>query len=285
GIYNVDTDINNYIGGYDRYGNISYYKDFNNKVVSKDYLTKATTIYGLIESLNKNINDKKINLEIGADTTQADNAINELYENLKEQNGNKTGKQILVSLEIDTSSKDAFLKSINNLIGSKDFQDKISKLGLGTVAVVDTEVDDKAVKDFEKSDKDTDGTVYYHADYSQVLDSLPPTLKAKLEVESELKSSSNPLSNVAKFFAGGLFGKSHANGSDGNAPSGTHLGAELGEEIIVRNGNYFTIGKDSAEFFKYKKGDIIFSAEQSRQLLENGKITSVNMNRLSRYER
>ena len=59
GIYNVDTDINNYIGGYDRYGNISYYKDSNNKVVSKDYLTKATTIYGLIESLNKNINDKK----------------------------------------------------------------------------------------------------------------------------------------------------------------------------------------------------------------------------------
>jgi len=256
GIYNVDTDINNYIGGYDRYGNISYYKDSNNKVVSKDYLTKATTIYGLIESLNKNINDKKINLEIGADTTQADNAINELYENLKGQNGNKTGKQILVSLGIDTSSKDAFLKSINNLIGSKDFQDKISKLGLGTVAVIDTEVDDKAVKDFEKSDKDTEGTVYYHADYSQVLDSLPPTLKAKLEVESELKSSNNPLSNVVKFFAGGLFGKSHANGSDGNAPSGTHLGAELGEEIIVRNGNYFTIGKDSAEFFKYKKGDI-----------------------------
>ena len=71
GIYNVDTDINNYIGGYDRYGNISYYKDSNNKVVSKDYLAKATTIYGLIESLNKNINDKKINLEIGADTTKS----------------------------------------------------------------------------------------------------------------------------------------------------------------------------------------------------------------------
>lgn len=232
GIYNVDTDISNYIGGYDRYGNVAYYKDSNNKIVSKDYLTKVTTIYGLIESLNKNINDKNINLEIGADTTQADNAINKLYENLKGQNEDKTGKQILVSLGIDTSSKDAFLKSIDNLIGSKDFQDKISKLGLGTVAVVGTEVDDKAVKDFEKSDKDTDGTVYYHADYSQVLDSLPPTLKAKLEVESELKSSNNPLSNVAKFFAGGLFGKAHANGSDGNAPSGTHLGGELGEELV-----------------------------------------------------
>lgn len=288
GIYNVDTDINNYIGGYDRYGNISYYKDSNNKVVSKDYLTKATTIYGLIESLNKNINDKKINLEIGADTTQADNAINELYENLKGQNGNKTGKQILVSLGIDTSSKDAFLKSINNLIGSKDFQDKISKLGLGTVAVVDTEVDDKAVKDFEKTDKDTEGTVYYHADYSQILDSLPPTLKAKVELEldkekikefeklgiaSGISESFKKLSS-AGLNVGNLANFSHANGSDGNAPSGTHLGGELGEEIIVRNGNYFTIGKDSAEFFKYKKGDIIFSTEQSRQLLENGKITS-----------
>lgn len=270
GIYNVDTDINNYIGGYDRYGNISYYKDSNNKVVSKDYLTKATTIYGLIESLNKNINDKKINLEIGADTTQADNAINELYENLKGQNGNKTGKQILVSLGIDTSSKDAFLKSINNLIGSKDFQDKISKLGLGTVAVIDTEVDDKAVKDFEKTDKDIEGTVYYHADYSKVLDSLPPTLKAKVELEldkekikefeklgiaSDISGSFKKLSS-AGLNVGNLANFSHANGSDGNAPSGTHLGGELGEEIIVRNGNYFTIGKDSAEFFKYKKGDI-----------------------------
>lgn len=270
GIYNVDTDINNYIGGYDRYGNISYYKDSNNKVVSKDYLTKATTIYGLIESLNKNINDKKINLEIGADTTQADNAINELYENLKGQNGNKTGKQILVSLGIDTSSKDAFLKSINNLIGSKDFQDKISKLGLGTVAVIDTEVDDKAVKDFEKTDKDIEGTVYYHADYSKVLDSLPPTLKAKVELEldkekikefeklgiaSDISGSFKKLSS-AGLNVGNLANFSHANGSDGNAPSGTHLGGELSEEIIVRNGNYFTIGKDSAEFFKYKKGDI-----------------------------
>lgn len=270
GIYNVDTDISNYVGGYDRYGNVAYYKDSNNKVVSKDYLTKATTIYGLIESLNKNINNKKINLEIGADTTQADNAINELYENLKGQNGNKTGKQILVSLGIDTSSKDAFLKSIDNLIGSKDFQDKISKLGLGTVAVVNTEVDDKAVKDFEKTDKDIEGTVYYHADYSQVLDSLPPTLKAKVELEldkekikefeklgiaSNISGSFKKLSS-AGLNVGNLANFSHANGSDGNAPSGTHLGGELGEEIIVRNGNYFTIGKDSAEFFKYKKGDI-----------------------------
>lgn len=233
GIYRVDTDIENYVGGYDRYGNIAYYKDTNGKVISKDYLTKATTIYGLIESINKNLNDKKINLEIGADTAEAENAIKALYENLKGQYGNETSKKIMIALGLDVSSEEALLKSIDELVNSKDFQDKISKLGLSTTATVDTEVNDAEVKDFEKSDKDTTGTVYYHADYSQILDNLPPTLKAKVELETEFKSNSNPFINIAKFFTGsGLFGKSHANGSDGNVPSGTHLGGELGEELV-----------------------------------------------------
>lgn len=233
GIYRVDTDIENYVGGYDRYGNIAYYKDTNGKVISKDYLTKATTIYGLIESINKNLNDKKINLEIGADTAEAENAIKALYENLKGQYGNETSKKIMIALGLDVSSEETLLKSIDELVNSKDFQDKISKLGLSTTATVDTEVNDAEVKDFEKSDKDTTGTVYYHADYSQILDNLPPTLKAKVELETEFKSNSNPFINIAKFFTGsGLFGKSHANGSDGNVPSGTHLGGELGEELV-----------------------------------------------------
>lgn len=44
-------------------------------------------------------------------------------------------------------------------------------------------------------------------------------------------------------------------------------------EIIVRDGKYFTIGDNGAEFFTYRKGDVIFSAEQSEQILEKGKIT------------
>ena len=77
----------------------------------------------------------------------------------------------------------------------------------------------------------------------------------KLGIASDISGSFKKLSS-AGLNVGNLANFSHANGSDGNAPSGTHLGGELGEEIIVRNGNYFTIGKDSAEFFKYKKGDI-----------------------------
>lgn len=91
---------------------------------------------------------------------------------------------------------------------------------------------------------------------------------------------------VAKIFGGGgVDGTAHAGGTahvDGTAfkagswgtkNSGTALGGELGEELVVRNGKFFTIGSDSAEFFSYKKDDIIFNAEQTKQIFEKGRIT------------
>ena len=68
-------------------------------------------------------------------------------------------------------------------------------------------------------------------------------------------------------------GTAFAKGNWGTKNSGDALGGELGQELIVRDGRFFTIGDDSAEFFHYKKGDIIFNAEQTRQIFKNGKIT------------
>lgn len=89
-----------------------------------------------------------------------------------------------------------------------------------------------------------------------------------------------------KVFTGGsnVDGTAHANGTafaGGNAKrgnwgtknDGVALGGELGEELVVRDGKFFTIGSDSAEFFAYRKGDIIFNAEQTKQIFEKGKIT------------
>lgn len=68
-------------------------------------------------------------------------------------------------------------------------------------------------------------------------------------------------------------GTAFVKGNWGTKESGVALGGELGQELIVRDGHFFTIGDDTAEFFKYKKGDIIFNAEQTKQIFENGKIT------------
>lgn len=49
---------------------------------------------------------------------------------------------------------------------------------------------------------------------------------------------------------------------------------ELGEELLVRNGQWHIMGEHGAEKFDYKKGDIIFNSRQTKELLDKGYTTS-----------
>ncbi len=76
------------------------------------------------------------------------------------------------------------------------------------------------------------------------------------------------------------YGKAHAEGTalvSGNWAVQSNekqaLLGELGYEIIVRDGRFFTVGENGAEMFPIKKGDIVFNHEQSEQLLKNGHIS------------
>ena len=77
-------------------------------------------------------------------------------------------------------------------------------------------------------------------------------------------------------YANGTTGRSFAQGNWGTKDDGTALMGELGPELLVRNGRWYTVGEDSAEFVGYKKGDIIFNADQTREIFEKGKITHGN---------
>ena len=72
----------------------------------------------------------------------------------------------------------------------------------------------------------------------------------------------------------GTTGRAFKQGSWGTKSSGTALVGEVGREVLVRDGKYYTIGDTGAEFIKYKKGDIIFNHVQSEQLFKNGKVTA-----------
>lgn len=74
--------------------------------------------------------------------------------------------------------------------------------------------------------------------------------------------------------ADGTTGRAFKQGSWGTKNSGTALVGELGTEVLVRDGRYYTIGDNGAEFIKYKKGDIIFNHRQTEELFANGKVTS-----------
>lgn len=75
-------------------------------------------------------------------------------------------------------------------------------------------------------------------------------------------------------FANGTTGKAFKNGNWGAKEDGAALMGELGQEIVVRNGRWFTVGDNGAEFVGYKKGDIVFNHKQSEELLKNGYVTS-----------
>lgn len=71
-------------------------------------------------------------------------------------------------------------------------------------------------------------------------------------------------------------GKAYKQGDWGTKDSGVALGGELGPELLVRNGKWHLIGENGAEFFGYRKDDIIFSADQTKEIFEKGKITHGN---------
>ena len=90
---------------------------------------------------------------------------------------------------------------------------------------------------------------------------------------SPANGTANPLGNPG-YVNGSAYanGTAHKEGDWGLKDSGVALGGEVGQELLVRDGRFYTIGDESAEFFKYKKGDIIFNAEQTKQIFEKGKI-------------
>lgn len=85
--------------------------------------------------------------------------------------------------------------------------------------------------------------------------------------------------------AGLADGTAHAHGAAfaqgtsgfwGAGDSGTALGGEVGPELLVRNGSFYVIGQDGAEFFDYRSHDIIFNAAQTEELFKKGKLRGSN---------
>ena len=69
-------------------------------------------------------------------------------------------------------------------------------------------------------------------------------------------------------------GSAYLGGDWGVKHPGISLVGEVGPEIRVRGSHWSLLGKDSSELADIRKGDIIFNAEQTRQILANGKITN-----------
>ena len=135
--------------------------------------------------------------------------------------------------------------------------------------------DDKLVVSYSKIKKTATGTVNWGNNTKDVKTSFSATgtvnwtsgNNVKVNVVSEANGTANADGTARS-------GRAFAKGNWGINGSGTALVGELGMETLVRNGRFYTIGDNCAEFVKYQQGDIIFNHKQTEELFKNGKVTS-----------
>ena len=212
-----------------------------------------------LQELKSTTNDKEIQASVGADTSQADAKINGLVDEIQQMN-----PDIMAKLNIDTSSADTI----------------ISSLGAQTPELMaKCNLDSSAVDNYVAPPKDA--TVTYGVDHSAVDAYDPSNLKRTVTYTVTTKGTppSGDGSANGTAHAHGTTHAPHIKGSgfnDGNwglDKSETALTGELGQELVVRDGRFFTIGDHGAEFVSLKKGDIVFNHLQTQALLSKGYVT------------
>ncbi len=88
------------------------------------------------------------------------------------------------------------------------------------------------------------------------------------------KANGTPFIKSGHFNDGrlGVFGRAFAQGGTVGEPRDTMaLVGEENKELIVRGNRFFTVGDSGPEFAHLKKGDIVFNAQQTKELLSKGK--------------
>lgn len=114
---------------------------------------------------------------------------------------------------------------------------------------------------------------------------ITQTIKTKIEEaanNSNKKQKANPLVGSSSTKDGLLLsptlkydGTAHATGNWGlKKDENRSLVGELGQETVVRDSKYYTVGDNGAEYVNLKKGDIVFNHRQTEELQKNGHVIS-----------
>ena len=241
---------------------------------------------GSIDSIKEQIANNEVKIGVSADTTQATTAISSISGEDVTINVTTSGNEAVDSLKnaidgiadktVTVTANAVAGETVNSLKASIDsLQDKQVSVGANVVGELLVRTLKSAI------DQLYDKTVVANA----IVSGTEAVYELKSAIDS-LYSRTVTATTVTKTVTqrgddgvGGVDGTAHARGTAyargnwGAKNSGVALGGELGQELVVRDGKFFTIGDDSAEFFNYKKDDIIFNAEQTKEIFEKGKIT------------
>lgn len=255
-----------------------------------DAIGKIQEYQAAVNNLNTQTELQKAGVQI--DTSDAQAKVQQLAGEIQGLDG-----ETKASLGLDTSAFDSALSTITSTKIDVDAGVNLDTSSLGTIQstisaitpeiLVKAGVDSSQVDGYDPGDKDA--TVKYKVDSSAVdaynpknknatvtysvsvvgLENLPGDKSRTLTYNVKTNGSAKNFNGTAN-----ASGTAHASG-DWSAPrTETALVGELGTETIVRNGKYFTVGENGAEFANIRKGDIIFNHKQTEELFDNGHVTS-----------
>ena len=202
---------------------------------------------------------------------------------------------VSVTAKVDSENVNKAIQLLKDVSSSGVFKDYSATVQVGaTIATID----DTTVKNYQAPPKEgkvsysvdpassvytwtapsKNGVVNYEAEvealtYAQRNKTGTITYKAKIEGGSPAAGTASPKGSS---FSSGSSGRAFARGDWGIKGNGVALGGERGMELVVRDGKFFTIGDEGAQFFRYKKNDIVFNAAQTESLFKYGGIKGAN---------
>lgn len=248
-----------------------------------------------LQEFRQYTNTLELQTAIGADTTQS---VQNVQSTINYING--LGTTIKAGLGLDATEVqtaiDNVQANINAGIAIKQEDLDVVNAAISSISnemMVDLDLDTTLIDNYKATEQTAKGTVNWDNNIEKVTAWINQTHEASGTVNwnnntDDVKttffgngvinwnvSEANGTANASgTAFANGANGRAFKQGNWGINGSGTALGGELGTEILVRDGKWYTIGDNGAEFFKYRQGDIIFNHRQTEELFANGKVTS-----------
>ena len=288
------------------------YQESYNKILYTDigggYLqVDESAVKSAAKSENKSVNDyiaqvekdsgKKIVLSVGVDTIDAETGIGTFV-------SDETGKVIFVSPEVEPGAVERIRKEFE---GQNVTVQVRTETGSGKIYAPSSDTSKQGDRSKENT-VNTKVTVTGAEEATQKVhnyNSAIDTASRKPNVTNTITtnyvenhtiitikkttssgSNSNRYAGLTLNSSSGGARRRQTNGSKANGTafaqgasgfwgaggSGTALGGEVGPELLVRDGSFYIIGQDGAEFFDYRSHDIIFNAAQTEELFKKGKL-------------
>ncbi len=253
-----------------------------------------------IQELKGNLNTFELETAIGADTSEVETDIKSALDYI-----NGLNPEVKAGLGLDTEEVQTAINGIqaNISAGVEINQEHLATVNtaisnISNDAMISLGLDKTLIDEYMAAEHETNGTVIWDNN----IEAVTTWINQAHEASGTVKWDDNTENLTTTFFGKGYItwnpagadgtagangsafakgtvsesGRAFSQGNWGTKRDGNALGGELGTEILVRDGRWYTIGENGAEFFQYKKGDIIFNHRQTEELFANGKVTSGN---------